>query len=431
VVDNALVDYFKEDTVIGRADEFLREKLGGTKTFSLVVRSPERGGMNNPQALGVIDDLGTLLEESFPEVQKTMSYTHLIKRLNQIFHQDESPLGLERKEEQEDLDLWSFSSGGFGEEEEEGFGFGDDDFGFFEEEAEAEAQTQSLEKNTLPRISSEEQALMDRIWNDWVSQDHRLVSWSEIGPEYQEIWPEGWGEFPSGEEAAYQVILDVARNTNYRGFAYYEIPQDPEKYGWETAGDLEGVIGNLLFLLSSGLENWADDSLEPSQVRMMVQMNTKGNMITKDVEALAGEYLDENLPEGYSYEFAGMAQVEVAITDLIVGAQSTSILMSMVFVLIILTLYFRSPWAGLLGIIPLSVSILINFGLMGFLGINLDMSTAMVASIAIGIGKAMKRPPCTPTSLPERPYYSTPFPLGWALGCWLSASSGRLLIWGC
>ncbi len=52
----------------------------------------------------------------------------------------------------------------------------------------------------------------------------------------------------------------------------------------------------------------------------------------------------------------------------------------------ILSIYYRSIIAGIIGIIPLGISILINFGTMGFLGIKLNIGTAMVASFAIGIG---------------------------------------------
>jgi predicted RND superfamily exporter protein len=41
---------------------------------------------------------------------------------------------------------------------------------------------------------------------------------------------------------------------------------------------------------------------------------------------------------------------------------------------------------GLIGIIPLSITILINFAVMGFLGIKLNIGTSMVASVSVGIG---------------------------------------------
>jgi uncharacterized membrane protein len=108
------------------------------------------------------------------------------------------------------------------------------------------------------------------------------------------------------------------------------------------------VIGNLLFLLSDGLDSWADDNLEPSKVRMMVQMNTKGNIASGAVEDTAVAFLEENLPEGYTYMVAGVAQVEIAITDLIVGAQTSSILISIIIVFLILSCVFQVShrWLG-------------------------------------------------------------------------------------
>jgi hypothetical protein len=53
---------------------------------------------------------------------------------------------------------------------------------------------------------------------------------------------------------------------------------------------------------------------------------------------------------------------------------------------LIVSLNFRSLIAGLFGIVPMSFAIIINFAVMGFFGIKLDISTAMVASVAIGIG---------------------------------------------
>jgi predicted RND superfamily exporter protein len=63
-----------------------------------------------------------------------------------------------------------------------------------------------------------------------------------------------------------------------------------------------------------------------------------------------------------------------------------SILVALVIVFAIIALSFRSPAAGLFGIIPLSVAIIVIFGFMGFVGFKLDIVTSLVASVAIGIG---------------------------------------------
>jgi predicted RND superfamily exporter protein len=55
-------------------------------------------------------------------------------------------------------------------------------------------------------------------------------------------------------------------------------------------------------------------------------------------------------------------------------------------VFIIVSLSNRSLAAGIIGIIPLSISVLINFAVMGFAGIRLNIGTSMVASVSVGIG---------------------------------------------
>jgi hypothetical protein len=82
----------------------------------------------------------------------------------------------------------------------------------------------------------------------------------------------------------------------------------------------------------------------------------------------------------------GNATMALEANNLIVNSQTKSIMISFIIVFLIVALSFRSVIAGLYGIIPLAFSLIVNFGLMGHLGIRLDVGTAMVASIAIGIG---------------------------------------------
>jgi predicted RND superfamily exporter protein len=55
-------------------------------------------------------------------------------------------------------------------------------------------------------------------------------------------------------------------------------------------------------------------------------------------------------------------------------------------VLVIVALSYRSFVAGIIAAVPLSIAILCNFAVMGFLGIKLNIGTALIASLAVGIG---------------------------------------------
>jgi len=78
--------------------------------------------------------------------------------------------------------------------------------------------------------------------------------------------------------------------------------------------------------------------------------------------------------------------VESSLNDQVVQTQVVSMLFSIICVFIIVSLANKSLIAGIIGIIPLSISILINFAVMGFAGIKLNLGTSMVAAVAVGIG---------------------------------------------
>jgi len=119
---------------------------------------------------------------------------------------------------------------------------------------------------------------------------------------------------------------------------------------------------------------------------MMVQLRTSNNSFTRIVVPEIYAYAEKHLPEGYQLEISGIALIENTLVDLIVNAQITSISVSLALVILVIILSYRSFWIGWIGALPLGTSILINFALMGFTGIPLDISTAMVASVTTGIG---------------------------------------------
>lgn len=83
---------------------------------------------------------------------------------------------------------------------------------------------------------------------------------------------------------------------------------------------------------------------------------------------------------------SGMASVLEEMERELTPTQVESVLITLAVVTVLLSLIFRSTVAGALALAPLVVTILVNFGVMGFFGVGLDSFTAMVASIAIGLG---------------------------------------------
>lgn len=82
----------------------------------------------------------------------------------------------------------------------------------------------------------------------------------------------------------------------------------------------------------------------------------------------------------------GYAIVMTELAETILNGQVLSLLAAIGAISLLMMFLFRSFYAGILSAVPLSVSILFGFGVMGLFGINLDMATAMITSIVIGAG---------------------------------------------
>jgi hypothetical protein len=65
--------------------------------------------------------------------------------------------------------------------------------------------------------------------------------------------------------SANELTRELECITNYEGYAYYEIPSDPARYGKETAEELQQLVANYLVLLAGQTDDSkANDPLEPT-----------------------------------------------------------------------------------------------------------------------------------------------------------------------
>lgn len=101
---------------------------------------------------------------------------------------------------------------------------------------------------------------------------------------------------------------------------------------------------------------------------------------------IINQFEDDFLEKSIQINYAGSGYKALVFTDLILEGQIMSIVMSLGLVLILLSLMFRSIKAGLIGSLPIVITALISFGVMGLLNIPLSTTTALLSSIAIGIG---------------------------------------------
>lgn len=135
---------------------------------------------------------------------------------------------------------------------------------------------------------------------------------------------------------------------------------------------------------------------DPEDFERMVDFNYQHALLTARINTLSTDavkrvmkFIHQDLktrPKGMFPQVGGFIDLLSDLVDAIISGQVTSLSLSLVLVSLLVMLLFRSVVAGLLAAIPLTLSMLLLFGLMGYLGIELNIATAMLSSIMIGVG---------------------------------------------
>jgi predicted RND superfamily exporter protein len=260
----------------------------------------------------------------------------------------------------------SGSGGGFG------FGFDDDDgFGFGFGEASASSSPSTAPSAPASGIASVGKKILGETY--------------EVG-QFLALLDDAIRSGNTAVPNASDLVRALKKVTNYDGVAYYEIPASPERYGKRTPEELQRIIANYLALISGSIGPYANDPLEPTAIKMAIQLRTLGAEDTQVAIDAINKYTNVHFPKNVKTLIGGPAMVEESLTNLVVSSQMISLCVSLLIVFLIITISNHSFAAGLIGLVPLIVSILINFAVMSLLGIKLNIGTSLVAGLAVGIG---------------------------------------------
>ncbi len=158
-------------------------------------------------------------------------------------------------------------------------------------------------------------------------------------------------------EEGYDRIPDT-RNAVAQYFELYSMSGDPEDF-----------------------EKMVDFPYENAMVtaRLNTASTKKLNTVISKIEERVRNDKDVRLVGGFAYILSEMAHK-------IVSGQFLSLSLAILVVGILLMALFRSVAAGLISAIPLALSVMVLFGFMGFFKIELNIATAMLSSIMIGVG---------------------------------------------
>jgi len=234
---------------------------------------------------------------------------------------------------------------------------------------------------------------------------------TSIRQRFHDIYRDLSGSFPI------HVVIDTKKDSYYETPEHLEEIRDLQVY----LDTLDGVDKTISFSDYMMLINYATHRYqpqfyglpeEPFEVRMLVNSYktmlgqdmfnrfmspdlSKTNILlrthlssSKDLletkEKIMG-HLRDHFPNEFDVQVTGFGIVVSQSSQILTRGQAKSLSLTLVLIFGIMFLLFLSIKVGLIAILANGFPIVVNFGLMGWLGIELSVATSLVATIAVGL----------------------------------------------
>ena len=145
----------------------------------------------------------------------------------------------------------------------------------------------------------------------------------------------------------------------------------------------ERISQYLTFLEDDDISRYVNADF--SDVNIMVRHNINSSHDQKNVLQDLAAQIQTILNPHFKFFLTGDSILTLNGADAIADGQVKSILLLLFIIFVIMSLLFMNLKAGLLSLVPNIIPVIVNFGIMGFFSIPLNIGTAMVSVIAIGI----------------------------------------------
>lgn len=348
IVGTDTVKFFAPNSRVVKDITIFNEQLSGSNYLSIMISAPVPGDILNPRFLSLLENFESYIENSANNVKKVQTIVPSIKRINKIMNQDTVPYA--PLPESDNIEFFDFFS-------ETGV-LGEDSFSM-----------DSAEGSTK------------ETYDDELSTDTEpLLTYSEIAGMLQQSY------LNSGNMTGKDFLSSFLSLENYQGEAFNEIPLDPKKYGFSTNEELKNLISQYLVLYSGNLDMIINDSLEPDKTLITIQLSDISQKNQDLLMANIKSYWEYYLEDDWDYDIGGGATIQYVLSNLVTRSQYISLIAALLVVWIIVSAMFRSPFAGLIGLIPVFFALAGIFLFMILFQFNLDIITSLLASLAIGIG---------------------------------------------
>ncbi|MFH1753943.1 MAG: MMPL family transporter [Candidatus Omnitrophota bacterium] len=185
----------------------------------------------------------------------------------------------------------------------------------------------------------------------------------------------------SGKVGKTTALTDVVKKV------YYELMDGNKAYN--RIPDSAAAVAQCLISYQNShkpddLWHFADPDY--TKINMWLQLKSGDNRDTEEVTRIVEDYLDKNPPPiKLKHNWAGLTYINVVWQDKMVSGMLKSLMGSFIIVFFMMVFLFRSPILGFFAMLPLSITILFIYGLIGIIGKDYDMPVAVLSSLTLGL----------------------------------------------
>ena len=129
-----------------------------------------------------------------------------------------------------------------------------------------------------------------------------------------------------------------------------------------------------------------DDIEDPSYTQILLRLQEVQTHAIAAIVEHTEQFIEANFYDESPMELTGSATLLGVLNHMVIRGQLISLVVSVCIILLIMSIVFRSFIGGLLATFPMSASVVMMFGLMGYLNITLNITTSLLTCILVGVG---------------------------------------------
>ncbi|RMH49901.1 MAG: hypothetical protein D6682_08320 [Zetaproteobacteria bacterium] len=157
---------------------------------------------------------------------------------------------------------------------------------------------------------------------------------------------------------------------------------------FKTTPDNARLAAQYMLLYSfSGAPDDFDSMVTSDYRRAHIRIQMKSDNSADAVRLI--DAIERHAPEwfpGSRIKFAGTAYTTDTFSDLVIKGQIESLLLALLAIFLLCYVMFRRVGDALLAMLPVSIAVVVIYGIMGLVGLPLEIGTAVTGAMALGIG---------------------------------------------